>query len=287
MEDGLYRGFEYKLEPHGVGVIRFNQPERLNGMTQVAKRDLAEALLQLEMDSRVRVIVITGSGRAFSAGDDITGKPVSYDGATALVPDLPRGGPPIERISSLRLRSQSIAWLVRNISKLTIASINGVAVQAGLSLALACDYRLASNEARLGSGTLRFAYQPDEGGHYLLVKIMGATRALDFMMRNKIVGADEARSLGLVSEVLPPEELWPRTMELATELANGPQVAMRLLKRSIYRCEELTMEQAGEDIAVRTAISDYHEDAHDGRQSFVEKRRPRFNAWIEAQGDGR
>lgn len=280
MEPGNYRGFEFRLENPGIAVIRFNQPERLNGMTQVSKRDLAEAILQLEMDSRVRVIVFTGSGRAFCAGDDITGRAVDYQDAIALAPDLPRGGPPVERVSSLRLRSQSIVWLIRNISKLTVAAINGVAVQSGLSLALACDYRLASDEARLGSGTLRFGYQPDEGGHYLLVRIMGATKALDFMARNKIVPASEALELGLVSEVLAGDELMPRAMDLATELANGPQVAMRLLKRSVYRCEELTMEQAGEDIAVRTAISDYHEDAHDGRLSFVERRKPHFNEWI-------
>ena len=282
MEPGRYRGFEYSIEDPGIAVIRFNQPERLNGMTQLIKRDLAEALLQLELESRVRVVLFTGSGRAFSAGDDISGKPVDYAGARELMPELPRGGPPIERISSLRFRSQALVWIIRNISKLSIAAINGVAIQSGLSLALACDYRLASRDARLGSGTLRWAYQPDEGGQYLLVQLMGVTKALDFMMRNKIVSAEDALQLGLLNEVLEPDALIDRAMELARELAGGPQVAMRLLKRSVYRAAEMTMEQAMEDIAVRTAISDYHQDAEDGRASFREKRKANFNQWIPA-----
>lgn len=283
MEPGRYRGFDFSLEPPGIAIVQFNQPERLNGMTQLVKRDLSEAILQFEMDPKVRVILFTGTGRAFSAGDDISGKQVDFPGAIALTPELPRGHTPVERASSLRLRSQHLNWMVRNVSKLSIAAVNGVAIQSGLSLALACDYRIASDAARLGSGTLRFAYQPDEGGHYLLVKLLGATRALDFAMRNKIVSADEALSLGLLSEVVAADALMPRAMDLARELAAGPQAAMRMLKRSIYRCEELTMEQAGEDIAVRTAFTDEHEDALDGRRSFVEKRKPRFNAWLEAR----
>jgi 2-(1,2-epoxy-1,2-dihydrophenyl)acetyl-CoA isomerase len=277
METGQYRGFEYSLEDRGIAIIRFNQPERMNGMTGDIKRDLGEALLQLELDTQVRVVIITGTGRAFSAGDDISGKPASYGDAKALMPELGGGGSPAALVSSLRLRSQQLPWIVRNISKLTIASVNGVAIQSGLSLAIACDYRLASREARLGSGTLRWAYQPDENGHYLLVQHMGVTQALDFMMRNRIISADEAMRLGLVNEVLEPEQLWGRTMDLAGELANGPQVAMRLLKRSLYRATELTMEQAGEDIAVRTGISDYHEDAREGVLAFREKRKATFN----------
>src|SRR5437762_2190716 len=146
MEPGQYRAFEYTLEDAGIAVIRFSQPERMNGMTPEIKRDLSETFLQLKMDTRVRVIVVTGSGRAFSAGDDISGRRVDYGEAKALMPALGRGGPPVERIPSLRLRSQQLPWIIRNISKLTIAAINGVAIQSGLTLAIACDYRLAARD---------------------------------------------------------------------------------------------------------------------------------------------
>jgi 2-(1,2-epoxy-1,2-dihydrophenyl)acetyl-CoA isomerase len=133
----------------------------------------------------------------------------------------------------------------------------------------------------MGSATLRFALLPDEGGQYLLVQHLGLARALDFMMRKRIVEAEEARELGLVHDVVPDEDLRVAATELAQELANGPQVAMRLLKRSIYNAAEISWEASLDDIAAKTAIVDHHPDARDGVASFVEKRPPRFNAWLE------
>ena len=112
---------------------------------------------------------------------------------------------------------------------------------------------------------------------YVLVQHLGVARALDFVMRKRIVSADEALELGLVNEVVDEGDLLPRALELATELANGPQVAMRLLKRSIYNAAELTFAQACEDIAARTAVADHHPDAREGVVAWREKRSPRFN----------
>ncbi len=129
----------------------------------------------------------------------------------------------------------------------------------------------------MGSGTLRFGFLPDEGGQYLLVQLLGVAKTMDFLMRNRIVSAAEALELGLVHEVAPPEQLMERTMELASELADGPQVAMRLLKRSVYNAAEMTFAHALDDIATKTAISDHHADAREGLMAFREKRKPRFN----------
>ena len=170
---------------------------------------------------------------------------------------------------------------IRTIDKPTIAAINGVAIQTGFSLALTCDFRIAAEEARMGSATLRFALLPDEGGQHLLVQHMGLAKTLDFLMRKRIVSAAEAQDLGLVNEVVPGDQLASAAGDLARELADGPQVAMRLLKRSIYNAAELTFEQACDDIAGKTAIVDYHPDAQDGIASFREKRAPRFNVWLE------
>ena len=286
MQTGAFRGFEVSLHEPGIAVITFNQPERLNGMTQPLKRDLLETLVQAQMDDAVRVLVFTGSGRAFSAGDDITGRPVEYGAGRALVPDIARGhGTPIGTYDALRTLSQPINAAVRHLDKLAIAAINGVAIQTGLSLALACDFRIASTEARLGSGTLRFGLLPDEGGQYLLVQLLGVARAMDFLMRNRIVSAAEALDLGLVHEVVAPDALMDRAMELAHELANGPQVAMRLLKRAVYNAAEMTMTQAFDDIASKTAVSDHHADVREGVAAFREKRPPRFNQWLAERGD--
>jgi 2-(1,2-epoxy-1,2-dihydrophenyl)acetyl-CoA isomerase len=181
----------------------------------------------------------------------------------------------------LRLISQGLNRAVRELDKLTIAAINGVAIQTGFSLALACDFRVASATARMGSATLRFGLLPDEGGQYLLVQHMGVARTMDFLMRKRIVSAQEALELGLVHEVTTPEKLMERSFELARELAEGPQVSMRLLKRSIYAAAELGFEQSLDEIAAKTAISDHHPDAREGGLSFREKREPRFNRWLE------
>jgi 2-(1,2-epoxy-1,2-dihydrophenyl)acetyl-CoA isomerase len=166
---------------------------------------------------------------------------------------------------------------VRDLDKISIAAVNGFAIQTGLSLALSCDFRIASSGARLGSGTLRFGLMPDEGGQYLLVQLLGVAKAMDFLMRNRIVTAPEALELGLVHEVVPSEQLLERALELARELAQGPQVAMRMLKRSIYIAAETSFAHALDDIAARTAVTDHHPDAREGMAAFREKRRARFN----------
>jgi 2-(1,2-epoxy-1,2-dihydrophenyl)acetyl-CoA isomerase len=282
MLTGTFRGFEVALHDPGIAVVTFNQPDRLNGMTQAMKRDLIEIMQQVQMDNAVRVVVITGSGRAFSAGDDLTGRAVEFGDAQGLAPDIPAGHrEPIGTYEGLRVLSQSLNVAVRNLDKLTIAAINGVAIQTGLSLALSCDFRIASTDARLGSGTLRFALMPDEGGQYLLVQLIGVAKTLDLLMRNRIISGQEAFELGLVHEAVAPDQLMDRAMSLARELANGPQVAMRLLKRSIYNAAEQTFAHALDDIAAKTAISDHHPDAREGVAAFREKRPPKFNAWLE------
>ena len=281
MEQGNFRGFEVAVHEPGIAVTTFNQPERLNGTTQPMKRDLVETLLQAQMDDQVRVVVITGSGRGFCAGDSLGG-PAPSGEAKALVPDIPGGhNNAIGTYEGLRAISQPLNVALRQLDKISIAAINGVAIQTGLSLALACDFRIASTAARLGSATLRFGLLPDEGGQFLLVQVMGVAKTMDFLMRKRIVSAEEALELGLVHEVTAPESLMERSMALARELANGPQVSMRLLKRTIYNAAEMTFAHALDDIAAKTAITDHHPDSREGVAAFREKREPKFNEWIE------
>ncbi|MGA1370074.1 MAG: enoyl-CoA hydratase/isomerase family protein [Pseudomonadales bacterium] len=282
MESGNFSGFSVSIDDAGVAWIRFNTPERLNGMAVGMKRDLIEALAQAQMDNAVRVIVFTGSGRAFSAGDDLAAYKDAELGGNALVPAIPPGHDnALGTYNGLRVISQQLNTAVRSLDKLTIAAINGVAIQTGFSLALACDFRVAAAGVRMGSATLRFGLMPDEGGQYLLVQHLGLARALDFLMRKRIVTAEEALTLGLVHEVVAPDELETAAQSLARELASGPQVAMRMLKRSVYSAADQTWAAALEDIAARTAITDHHPDTREGVAAFREKRQPRFNAWLE------
>lgn len=281
MRLGKFTGFEIALHEPGIALFTLNEPDRLNGTTQPMKRDLVEALLQAQMDDGVRVVVITGSGRAFCAGDDMSSRPRTGDGERLTAP-IPAGHEnPIGTYEGLRHLSQPVNAALRSLDKLSIAALNGIAIQTGLSLALACDFRIAAQSARLGSATLRFGLLPDEGGQYLLVQHLGVARAMDFLMRKRIVGAAEALALGLVHEVVPDTELLPRSLELARELAEGPQVAMRLLKRSIYAAAELSLAQSLDEIAAKTALSDHHPDAREGVTAWREKRKPRFNEWLE------
>lgn len=280
METGTFRGFDVALSEGGVAAITFNRPEKLNGLDQWIKRDLVETLTQAQMDDRVRVILFTGRGRAFCAGDDISGH--GRDEGRTLVPAISGGHlNAIGTYNGLRTLSQPVAATIRSLDKLTIAAINGIAIQSGFSLALACDFRIASADARMGSATLRFGLIPDEGGQYLLVQAMGVAKTMDFLMRKRIVTAAEAADLNLVHEVVAPEDLAARSNALATELADGPQVAMRLLKRAIYNAGELSFSQALDDIATKTAISDHHPDAREGVAAWRDKRPPRFNQWLE------
>jgi len=283
MKSGRFTGFEVRLEPPGIAWIEFNEPEKLNGMNTAKKRDLIETLVQAQMDNEVRVVVFIGTGRGFCAGDDLNAYSQPQKTETPLVPPIPPGhDSDIGTYNGLRHISQALNLAIRKLDKITIAAINGYAIQTGLSLALACDFKLASTTAKLGSATLRFGLLPDEGGQYLLMQHMGLAKTMDFLMRKKIVDAEEAFNLGLVNQVIAPEKLTDAALALARELAEGPQVAQRLLKQSVYQAAHQTFEQACEDIAVRTAVSDHHADAREGVLSFREKRPPAFNEWLNS-----
>ena len=286
MQTGHFTGFEVSLREPGIAWICFNTPERLNGLNQAIKRDLVETIIQAQMDNAVRVLVFTGEGRAFCAGDDISGQAKEIGGEPLVPPIFPGHDSDIGTYEGLRHLSQTVNTSIRACDKISIAAVNGVAIQTGLSLALACDFRIAVAGARMGSATLRFGLLPDEGGQYLLIQHMGIAKTLEFLIQKKIIQAEEALELGLVHEVVGREELQDRTMEMATEIANGPQVAIRLLKRSIYNAYEMSWEQSLDEIAAKTAVTDHHPDAREGGAAFREKRSPKFNNWLENQAAG-
>lgn len=282
MDTGSFTGFDLELRDRGIAWFQFNTPERLNGMTTAIKRDLIEATTQAQMDNAVRVLVYTGTGRAFCAGDDLKAYKTAQIPGKRLVPEIPGGHDNgIGTYNGLRTISQKVNSTIRSLDKLSIAAINGVAIQTGFSLALACDFRIAAAGARMGSATLRFGLLPDEGGQYLLMQHLGLSGTLDFLMRKKIVTAEEALKMGLISEVVAPQDLPAAAMTMAEEFANGPQVSMRLLKRSIYNAAELNWEQSLDEIAAKTAITDHHADAAEGVKAFHEKRSATFNAWLD------
>ena len=172
----------------------------------------------------------------------------------------------------------SISWCIslHRFDKPVIAAINGAAVAGGLTLALSCDFRIASDQARLGDTALKFALLCDEGGAYLFPRFMGLDRALKMTLLSEVYDAKTALELGLVTEVVPHAELEARTNDFARRLADGPPLAIRLAKRMMYKQREMTLENALEDAALNVMITNPSEDVREGTRAFREKRKPNF-----------
>lgn len=285
MIEGDYQGFKIEIQGSGIALISFTNPQRLNAMSSATVRDLSEVLTLAQFDDDVRVIVLTGTGKGFVAGVNNSAASSQKNAKPedpTIVPKLPHARhQPINSISMLSHLAQEPVRALRRLDKLTIAAVNGFAIQLGLSLVLACDFAVAARSAQLGSATLRMGWQPDEGGHWLLVQHIGVKRTLDFLMNKRIVTAEKALELGLINDVVDDEELLSHSIDIAEQFANGPQAAMRALKKAVYNAAEMSFDQAGEDIATKTAITDYHQDAIDGAPAFFRKEKAVFNKWLD------
>jgi len=278
--EGLWAGFSVEIRDPGIVWVTFDRPEGLNGITYPMKRDFVLLTQVLQLSPEHRVLVLHGQ-KHFGQGDDISGAySIDEQWARARSPRVAerRRGDELGLYGALRSTSQPMVMALRNLDMLSICAIEGYCIQLSLSLALAADFRIVAKTARLASNTLKFGYMPDEGGHKLLVQHMGVGRAMDFMMRKRMFGGEQAVAAGLAHEAVEAEDLLPQAMALATEFAEGPQVAMRLLKRAIYIADDVDLPHAMEDIATRTAISDFVPDTGEGVRAWREKRKPNFNS---------
>jgi 2-(1,2-epoxy-1,2-dihydrophenyl)acetyl-CoA isomerase len=204
-----------------VGTITLDRPEKLNAFTGTMREDLLAALRNCEQDDSVRVVVITGAGRAFCAGGD-----VQFMRALQEQRD-------VEAFRRLLDAGRDVILQIAGMAKPVIASINGVAAGAGCNLALACDYRIAAGTAKLSESFVRIGLQPDWGGTWALPRLVGRSRAFELMATGRAVAADEALSIGLVDRVVAADDLASETAALARTFADAPPVAMRAIKRSL------------------------------------------------------
>ncbi len=249
----------------GIVLLTLNRPDRLNAVTWNSWREIGEAVRDLEEDDESRVLVVTGSGRGFCSGTDLAA-------AAAAGGEIPSEGNRRERLRSRFLTTAAIIAC----AKPSIAAVNGVAAGGGLSLCLACDIRIASQEARFSAIWSRRALVPDFGCSHLLPRIVGMSKALELMYTGDMVDAQEALAVGLVSQVVAPDELMPTAMALAERIAKGPPIAIELAKRLAYRAwrQELEAQAEYEEYLQRLCIES--EDAQEGVRSFLEKREPVF-----------
>jgi 2-(1,2-epoxy-1,2-dihydrophenyl)acetyl-CoA isomerase len=228
--------------------------------------EIEHAIESANSDDAVKVVVITGEGRGFSAGTDLMGQ-----GEESEWHERPYQG------REARYRSRYLGTAtVYNCIKPTIAAVNGVSVGAGFSLALACDIRIASEAARFSAIFVKRAIVADTGCTWFLPRIVGQERALEMMYTGRMVGAEEALRIGLVSEVVPADQLADRVTQLATEIAEGPSLAVELNKRLAREAWRRTLEEQVELEEYLQGITHKSEDAAEGRASFLEKRPPVF-----------
>lgn len=246
-----------------VGVLTLNRPETFNSWNQKMRDELREAMAALVADDSLRVLVITGSGRAFCAGEDVRGMQGLTDVGT-------RGFRRVARAL------HNVFDEIEAIEVPVIAAINGVAAGGGMELALSCDFRLAAQTAKMGFPENNVGLIPGSGGCSRLVKMVGLARAKQLIMTAEMITARRALEIGLVEEVLAPEQLMPRAMELARQLAGRAPLALGLAKIVLNNCLNAdpqtgrNFERLGQSILKKT------EDHQEGARAFVEKRRPRF-----------
>jgi enoyl-CoA hydratase/carnithine racemase len=249
----------------GIATLTLNRPERLNALGGTLRQDLHDAVTRAGADPEVRVMVVTGAGKGFCSGGDVKAMGEAKAGQ--------RERPLIEKIAPGRDRT---LLAMREAPQPIIAAVNGAAAGAGMNLALGCDLRIASTNAKFTQAFVKRGLHPDWGGTYFLPRVVGMAKACEMIFTGEVIDAAEALRLGIVSQVVAPEELLPTAYDLARRIAAGPPVAIRLAKRSLYANEDLDLRGALQIETMAQNICFETEDATEGIRAFGEKRAPIF-----------
>lgn len=253
--------FEYTIKD-GVGTILLNRPHRKNAFTLDMLDQWAESLRSARTDPDVRVVLVTGADGAFCAGVDLD--------------DFAEITSTLGRQEVLQNQVHRVAAAAVELDKPLIAAVDGVAVGAGMDMALACDIRLASTRARFSEGYVRVGLIPGDGGAHLLPRIVGQARALELLWTGRFVEAQEALDLGLVLALHSPNELPQAARELCQRLADGPPVAIRAIKRLVRNGERADFMTSLSMVAAEQAVVQSTRDSAEAVAAFREKRAPKF-----------
>jgi len=268
----------------GIGWIRLNRPEKMNAIGTLTRKQLGDAIKQAERDAEVRVVVLTGSGRAFCSGADVTemvgdgggGAP----GSGSAGPDASRGGfPPSGQMRTpedvgnvLRTEYMPMLSRLRTMPKPVIAAMNGPAVGIGASYALACDIRIAVPEAYLLEAFINIGLAPDGGVSWLLPRLAGTAVAYEMFFTGKPLSAADAHRLGIINRVVPQERFEEEVLELATQLASQPPQALAAAKRAVNHALESSYEEALEFESYLQEAQAASSEFADGVQKFMARR---------------
>lgn len=253
-------------EADGVATLVLNRPEKLNAFDDAMRAQFLDAVETVATRPGVRALVITGAGRAFSAGGDVAymvrlkQEDADYEGGLGTL--VAAGTTAISRLASLPFP--------------TIACVNGAAAGGGCNLALACDLRIGSDRAAFGQSFVKIGMHTDWGGSYLLPRLVGLAKALELCWLGDMVDAAEALRIGLVNRVVPHERLDEETRSLALRLASAPRTSVRLAKHNLRASAGRTLDECLDAEYQAQAACWASPDSGEGVRAFVEKRAPRF-----------
>jgi len=251
----------------GIATITLNRPEKMNAFTLEMIDHWVEYLRECHRDNEVKVIVLTGKGKAFCTGGDLE-----------LLKKTAEKDP---------LSSKNLIWkhiqqipllLLETMDKPVIAAINGTAVGAGLDMALMCDLRFAADTARFSEGYIKIGLVPGDGGAYFLPRLVGPAKALELLWTGDFIDAQEALRIGLINRVYSAENLMEETYKFAAGLVKSPEVAIRMMKRAVYQGLRLDLRTALDMISSNFAITQFTEDHLEGIKAIQEKREPKFRS---------
>jgi enoyl-CoA hydratase/carnithine racemase len=248
----------------GIGTIRLNRPDRKNAFTLSMVDTWAGVLTGARTDPDVRVLVVTGTGDAFCSGVDLERR---TEGMPAT---------PLARKQVLSERVHRIPLAMEDLDKPVIAAINGVAVGAGLDMALMCDMRIMARSARLSEGYIRVGMVPGDGGCYYLPRLVGTAKALELLLTGDFIDAEEAARIGLVNHVVDDTELAGAATGLARKIADAHPVAARMIKRATYQSLRTDLRTSLDLISSHTGVIGLMRDSEEAGAAFAEKRQPKF-----------
>src|SRR5215213_6397068 len=252
-------------EADGILTITLNRPDKLNAFIGHMRRDLADAIEHAGSDRSVRVIVITGAGRAFCAGGDINFMAELMQRRDA------------EEFARILGAGRPVITAIRQMSKPVIAAINGPASGAGCNLAMACALRMASNTATFSQSFAKVGLHPDWVGTYFLPRLVTPNKACEMFFLGETIDAAEAARLGIVNQLVTPEELESATLQLAQRLRAAPPIALAAAKHAVYMSEGAELEEMLRYETEAQLRCFESEDAHEGVHAFLEKREPKFS----------
>jgi len=250
----------------GVATLTMNRPESLNALSDEMLQGFLEALPRLASDSNVGSVIVTGAGNAFCAGGDVK----------AMAAGTEFKDETLEAKAQALSSSMDVSRWLHQMPKPTIAMVPGAAAGAGLSIALSCDIRVAGESAKFTTAFGRVGYSGDFGGSYFLTRLVGTAKARELYFTSTVLKAHEANELGVVNRVVSDDNLLEETMKLATQMANGPRIALAYMKKNLNAAETGKLSDVFELEAWHHTRCGMTEDHKEAAQAFVDKRQPTF-----------